>query len=313
MCEKPLEKIASREVCARFPTSYSLAGPGLHTVNQSSKPRDNHHTKPPANDATIPCSDLDPSSADETAVRANTEGFQKAEASATVSHVLYQTLPIELQARERPAPESEGQQAPALSVSQTFWNAAYDCLEEDTDTAELVRATDLSVELKDPNQRQIHLRKLTEKGQVKISTSSKIIIEVGDVVQFILSVKPTIDAAVRNNPQAALPWAGVCIGSKLAGIMHIVSRMDWYCILSEHLLNKDHIGESPESMPAQLEARVIALYKALLLYQMKSVCSYYRHQAFEFLRALANWEDWDGYLEAVWHAEKCLDDSGQFD
>ncbi|KAL2137705.1 hypothetical protein VTI28DRAFT_8513 [Corynascus sepedonium] len=47
---------------------------------------------------------------------------------------------------------------------------------------------------------------------------------------------------------------------------------------------------------------------------MKSVCSYYRHQAFEFLRALANWDDWDGYLEAVIYAEKCLlDDWGQFD
>jgi len=47
---------------------------------------------------------------------------------------------------------------------------------------------------------------------------------------------------------------------------------------------------------------------------MKSVCSYYRHQAFQFLRALANWDDWDGHLEAVRHAEQCLlDDWGQFD
>ncbi|KAL2138574.1 hypothetical protein VTI28DRAFT_6595 [Corynascus sepedonium] len=259
-----------------FSTSYSLAGTGLHTINHAA----------------------------EAAVRANTERFQKAEASASTSHVLSRTLSVELQAEEPPAPESEGQEVPALSVSQTLWNAAYDSLEEDADTAELVRAyaktlmiasdiapsTDLSVEVKDPIQRQIHMRKLVERGQAKISTSSKIIMGMGDVVQPILSVKPTIDAAVQNNPQAALPWAGVCIGLQ------------------------DHICEPSESILAQLEARVIALYKALLLYQMKSVCSYYRHQAFQFLRALANWDDWDGHLEAVRHAEQCLlDDWGQFD
>jgi hypothetical protein len=90
--------------------------------------------------------------------------------------------------------------------------------------------------------------------------------------------------------------------------------MDWYCALSEHLLKKDHIDESLESIPPLLQARVIALYKALLLYQMKSVCSYYRHQGLVFLRALANWDDWDSCLDAVQDAEKSLlDDWGQFD
>jgi hypothetical protein len=90
--------------------------------------------------------------------------------------------------------------------------------------------------------------------------------------------------------------------------------MDWYCALSEHLLKKDHIDESLESIPPLLQARVIALYKALLLYQMKSVCSYYRHQGLVFLRALANWDDWDGCLDAVQDAEtSLLDDWGQFD
>jgi hypothetical protein len=90
--------------------------------------------------------------------------------------------------------------------------------------------------------------------------------------------------------------------------------MDWYCALSEHLLEKDHVDDSLKTIPPLLQERVIALYKALLLYQMKSVCSYYRHQGLVFLRALANWDDWDGCLDAVRDAEKSLlDDWGQFD
>ncbi|KAL2199412.1 NACHT domain-containing protein [Corynascus similis CBS 632.67] len=32
--------------------------------------------------------------------------------------------------------------------------------------------------------------------------------------------------------------------SNLAGIVYVVSRMDWYCALSEHLLNEDHIDKA---------------------------------------------------------------------
>ncbi|KAK4245655.1 vegetative incompatibility protein HET-E-1 [Corynascus novoguineensis] len=306
----------------------------------SSESRDSHSTKTPSHDVAYQCTDLDLYSADTTAVRAITEGTKEAEAPTTAPHVLSLALPVELRVREPSTAKSVGQQPPALSVSQTLWNDAYDSLEADTDNAELVRSyvktlmkaldidpsTDLSAELKNPIQRQMYMRELVEKGQAKISTPSKITQGVGDVAQFILSAKPIIDAAIHNIPQAALPWAGVCVGlqillnpakatrSNLAGIVYVVSRMDWYCALSEHLLKEDHIDESWNFIRPKLEERVITLYKALLLYQMKSVCSYYRHQAFEFLRALANWDDWDGYLEAVRDAEKCLlDDWGQFD
>ncbi|KAK4119289.1 hypothetical protein N657DRAFT_627137 [Parathielavia appendiculata] len=282
---------------------------------------------------------VDPSGADATAVQATTEGAKEAEASATTSHVLSPALLVEPLAREPPAPESEGQQFPALSVSQTLWNAAYGSLEEDADTAELVRSyvkilmiasdidcsTDLSAEIKDPIQRQVHMSELLGKGQANISTPSKITKGVGDVAQFILSAKPIIDAAIQNIPQAALPWAGVCVAlqanppescerrSNLAGIIHVVSGIDWYCALSEHLLKKDHVDESLEWIPPLLQARVIALYKALLLYQIKSVCSYYRHQGVVFLRALVNWDHWDSCLDAGQDAEKFLNDWGQFD
>lgn len=89
--------------------------------------------------------------------------------------------------------------------------------------------------------------------------------------------------------------------------------MDWYCALTEHLLNEDCVNESLKMILPQLEAKVLALYKALLLYQMKSVCSYYRQQGLVFLRNLVSWDDWDNDLKTVEDAEATLQmDSDQY-
>ncbi|KAK3381182.1 hypothetical protein B0H63DRAFT_197445 [Podospora didyma] len=139
----------------------------------------------------------------------------------------------------------------------------------------------LSVTLKDPSQRQAHMRKLVEEGQAKVSTLSKITQGVGNAVQFVLSAKAMVDLAIQNIPQAALPWVGVCIGlqillnpvqaieSNLVGIAHVISRMDWYCALTEHILSQNNIvvrKESFKSVQFRLENRIVELYKALLLY-----------------------------------------------
>jgi N-terminal domain of NWD NACHT-NTPase len=84
--------------------------------------------------------------------------------------------------------------------------------------------------------------------------------------------------------------------------------MNWYCALTKHLLNEYNIkigNESFEAILHQLKGRVVALYKALL-YQMKSVCSYYRNQGLTFLRGLVNLDDWDGDLRSVTDAEDAL-------
>jgi hypothetical protein len=134
--------------------------------------------------------------------------------------------------------ESAVQQTPALSTSQRLWNDAYDSLENDNDTAELVKsymrtlttvlraekapdtsasgASDALAAPKDPTKRQMHMKKLVEEGQAKVSAASKITRGVGDVAQFILSAKGMIDLAIQNIPQAALPWAGVCIGLQVS-------------------------------------------------------------------------------------------------
>ena len=56
----------------------------------------------------------------------------------------------------------------------------------------------------------------TNQGRAKISRASKITNGVGDVAGFVLSVKGIIDLAVQSVPQAALPWAGVCVGLQVS-------------------------------------------------------------------------------------------------
>ncbi|KAK3363907.1 hypothetical protein B0T25DRAFT_55606 [Lasiosphaeria hispida] len=129
-----------------------------------------------------------------------------------------------------------------------------------------------------------------------------------------------IDLAIQNISQAALPWAGVCIGlqillnpvkaieSDLAGITHVISQMDWYCALTKHILRQDNIVVSKESFKSVqllLENKVIKLYKALLLYQIKSICSLYQHQHF-ILHGLANIDDWDTDLKSITDAKATL-------
>jgi hypothetical protein len=86
--------------------------------------------------------------------------------------------------------------------------------------------------------------------------------------------------------------------------------------LTEHLLHKDNIKiekESFEPIQRQLEATVVTLYKALLMYQIKSICSYYRNQDVVFLRSLVNLDGWDGDLKSVTEAEVALQkDSDQY-
>lgn len=126
-------------------------------------------------------------------------------------------------------------ETPGLAMSQRVWNRAYDELAEDVETAPLVqayvkllpRATNLDddstepddehtnkfqAQMKSPGERQAVMKSTVEAGQAKIAKSSKITNGVGNVADFILRFKDVVNTAVKGNPQAALPWAGVCIG-----------------------------------------------------------------------------------------------------
>lgn len=60
------------------------------------------------------------------------------------------------------------------------------------------------------------MRQLVEEGRERITTTSKVVGGLGNVVGYIGNVKSLIGAAIASVPQAALPWAGVCISLQVS-------------------------------------------------------------------------------------------------
>ena len=83
--------------------------------------------------------------------------------------------------------------------------------------------------------------------------------------------------------------------------------MNWYNELSQILL-KDNIKDNRSfaRVQAQLEKRVINLYKAIISYLIKTVCSYYRNWFITFLRDTVKLDDWNGNLKNVQDAENAV-------
>jgi hypothetical protein len=168
---------------------------------------------------TEPCIPPSPSAADAQATRPSTDmrvtGTHQSIAALPTPHL---TPPVE--PPPKPATtETAEQPTPSLSVSERMWNAAYDSLE--ADDADLVgsyvktlekvlggkncepSAADLSAKLKDPTNRQKHMRELVQKGQEKVSRATTITTRVGDVADFILSAKEMVNLVLQSVPQAA--------------------------------------------------------------------------------------------------------------
>jgi hypothetical protein len=114
----------------------------------------------------------------------------------------------------------------------------------------------------------------------------------------IIHIQPKADnVRILANPIAVTE-------ANLKGISHIAQRMTWYWELAGDVFKKsiDRDSDLP-GMKRQLQTRLVDLYKALLSYQMRSICSYYRHRGLVFLRDLVNLDNWDGELRAVRDAE----------
>jgi hypothetical protein len=83
--------------------------------------------------------------------------------------------------------------------------------------------------------------------------------------------------------------------------------MHWYWNMSSLLLKENMVNEgSSPGLKRELEKRIVDLYKVLLSYQMRSVCSYYRNQFLGSLRDVVKLDDWDGNLKNVQDAENAV-------
>ena len=83
--------------------------------------------------------------------------------------------------------------------------------------------------------------------------------------------------------------------------------MNWYWNLSSLLLQENIVdGGSSTELRFELEKRIVDLYKALLLYQIKSVYSCYQNQGIILFRDIIKLDDWDGNLKSVQDAENAV-------
>lgn len=71
--------------------------------------------------------------------------------------------------------------------------------------------------------------------------------------------------------------------------------------LTESLL--DGGAKLQMNLHRQLEDHTVGLYQKLLLYQMKSICCFYKNSLDKFLRNIVKVDDWSGQLESIKAAE----------
>lgn len=89
------------------------------------------------------------------------------------------------------------------------------------------------------------------------------------------------------------------------GVTYVIEQMNWYCELAA-LVFSDHNG-STARLQGELQTKLIDLYKKLLFFEIKSICSYYRHRGLTFLRDLVKLDDWKGSLDEIKDAETFFD------
>lgn len=93
-----------------------------------------------------------------------------------------------------------------------------------------------------------------------------------------------------------------------SGIEYVIKRMDWYWSLPSLVLKESPSAGGFAPIRRELEAQIIDLYEALLLYEVKSVCLYYRSRGLVLLRDIAKLDDWNGDMRTIQNAERVFND-----
>ncbi|RAH71166.1 WD40 repeat-like protein [Aspergillus aculeatinus CBS 121060] len=168
------------------------------------------------------------------------------------------------------------------------------------------------IEQKDAGMRRAQMSRIIQKGLNRTEREAKIKQSVGKGVEVALAVDEIMKLALKACPEAALAWSGISLGLQILsntaketeanrkGLEYICSSMNWYWELSRRFLGESGIDAALyEGLRWELKAQIVGLYKALLFYQIMSVCSYYRNRLLGFLCDMVQLDDWDGSLDSV--------------
>ncbi|PNP59091.1 hypothetical protein THARTR1_01339 [Trichoderma harzianum] len=140
--------------------------------------------------------------------------------------------------------------------------------------------------------------------------------QLAQATQFIKSIRNVIDEAVKVSPYASLAWAGVCVilpifmnpsiaeEASRDGCFYVTSRMQFYVKLESLLLSSDRLQAS--GLIAELEDRLMELYRQIIDFQMKIVRRVYLSRLARFQEDTTRHEDWEGMVAKIRESEKML-------
>ncbi|KXH33074.1 hypothetical protein CSIM01_05209 [Colletotrichum simmondsii] len=228
----------------------------------------------------------------------------------------------------------------AKCLRERLWNEAFDGLESvDTDTVKRYKeillkqlqegqlqnapsdsgsATDEEIRAAS-NGRWRQMEKLVEIGLQRIEKSTAIKANISDKVNVVMPFKDLIGNAVKASPEASIAWVGISFGLEILanplkapsdnrkGLTEVVSKMEWYWGLSELLLEEENSGPPFEELRGRLEKDIVQLYQKLLLYQMKSVCRFFKSEVGGIFKDLVQGDDWIGQLDDIKAASTAVD------
>ncbi|KAK5993794.1 hypothetical protein PT974_07231 [Cladobotryum mycophilum] len=142
--------------------------------------------------------------------------------------------------------------------------------------------------------------------------------QLAQATQFIQNIKGVIDEAVKASPPASLAWAGVCVilpifmNPSVAeevsrdGCLYVISRIRFYVKLESLLSSSNRMQAS--GLHAELEDRLIALYRQIIDFQIRTVRRVYLTRLARLAEDTVRHEDWKGMLARIQESEKTFSD-----
>jgi DNA-binding MurR/RpiR family transcriptional regulator len=77
----------------------------------------------------------------------------------------------------------------------------------------------------------------------------------------------------------------------------VITRINWYSEMTDQLLQQNE--HSLEQVRNMLEDDLCEIYRALLFYQIKSVCFYYKGQSEVYIRTMLKFDTWHDDLKSI--------------
>lgn len=194
--------------------------------------------------------------------------------------------------------------------------------------------TENHIEQNDTEKRRAQMALIIQVGLQRIEKEISVKKSIDEVTSAIEPVNSFIEKAAKVSPEVRIVWVWTSFAQQVGhtffttrsmansspqilanpvretlsnhkGIAYVLSRMDWYCALSDLLFNNDNSHHDPAAnLRDQLKKSILKLYKELLSFQMKSVRYYYRNRKLAFLRDMMKLDDWVGSLESVQKVER---------